>query len=212
MRWRDAPAITAITGVTLAVSLLLLVTGWLPEAAIGGGVIPLRLSGAAMPAEFGTVVPLWLTPLTATLIHGGIAHVALNLVMLVYCGAQVERALGSGATGLLYIAGAYAAAAGQWALAPTSPTPMIGASGAISAIVAAYALLYGESRAKRLGPLPAGLVHVVWLAAAWIGIQAMIGIAGLGGGPTVAIGAHVGGFLLGLALARPLLLWRYRRA
>ena len=55
-------------------------------------------------------------------------------------------------------------------------------------------------------------MHVVWLAAAWIGIQLMIGVAGLGGATRIAIGAHIGGFLAGLALARPLLLWRYRGA
>jgi membrane associated rhomboid family serine protease len=53
---------------------------------------------------------------------------------------------------------------------------------------------------------------VLWLAAAWIGVQLLTGLAGLGGGPLVAIGAHIGGFLAGLALARPLLLWRYRKA
>ncbi|RZM08071.1 MAG: rhomboid family intramembrane serine protease, partial [Sphingomonas sp.] len=49
------------------------------------------------------------------------------------------------------------------------------------------------------------------LAAAWIGIQLLMGIAGLGG-LTIAIGAHIGGFLAGLVLARPLLAWRYRGA
>ena len=64
--------------------------------------------------------------------------------------------------------------------------------------------------------MPAGVVHVVWLAAAWIGIQLLMGLAGFGSsvganGP-IAIGAHIGGFLAGLVLARPLLLWRYRAA
>jgi len=212
MHWRDAPATVVITLATLVVSLLILLSGWLPEAAIGGGVIPARLSGAVLPPDRGAVVPAWLTPLTATLVHGGSAHVALNLVMLAYCGARTERALGPAGVGVLYVVGAYAAAAGQWSVSPTSPMPMIGASGAISAIVAAYSLLYGERRARSVGPVSAGVMHVLWLAAAWIGIQALIGVAGLGGGPTIAIGAHIGGFLAGLALARPLLLWRYRGA
>ena len=89
---------------------------------------------------------------------------------------------------------------------------MIGASGALSAVVGAYALLFGQSRARAIGQFSAGVVHVVWLAAAWIGIQLMIGVAGLGGFGTIAIGAHIGGFLAGLAMARPLLLWRYRHA
>ena len=60
---------------------------------------------------------------------------------------------------------------------------MIGASGAISAVVGAYALLYGERRAQAIGPVPAGVVHVAWLAAAWIGIQLLIGLAGLAAWP-----------------------------
>ena len=86
-----------------------------------------------------------------------------------------------------------------------SPVPMIGASGAISAIVGAYALLFGERRARRIGPVPADVVHIAWLAAAWVGIQLLIGAAGMGD-VTVAIGAHIGGFAAGLVLARPLLL------
>ena len=83
-------------------------------------------------------------------------------------------------------------------------------------MVGTYALLFGQRRAAAIGPIPGGVVHVAWLAAAWIGIQALIGFAGMGlpgaGGAAVAVGAHIGGFLVGLALARPLLLWRYRHA
>src|SRR3546814_2039165 len=49
---------------------------------------------------------------------------------------------------------------------------------------------------------PGTVVRVVWLAAAWIGVQLLIGLAGLGGGPHIAIAAHIAGFLVGLALAR----------
>ena len=197
-------------------SLGVLVAGALPEATIGGGAIAARFSGATLPADIAFVVPAWLTPLSCTLLHGGFAHLALNLVMLAYCGAQTERAIGWVGTAILYVIGAYAAVLGQWLLAPGSPVPMIGASGAISAIVAAYALLFGQREVKPLGPIPGRVVHVAWLAAAWIGIQLLIGVAGMGipgaGGAPVAIGAHIGGFIAGLALARPLLMWRYRHA
>lgn len=193
-----------------------IVAGVLPTASLGGGVIAARFAGAALPAGLAITVPAWLTPLSSTLIHGGFAHLFFNLVMLGFCGMQAERVLGSGPLVLLYVVGAYAAALGQWALGPTSVVPVIGASGAISAIVGAYALLFGQRRAAAIGPVPADVVHIAWLAAAWVGIQALVGFAGAGmpgaGGATVAIGAHVGGFLAGLALARPLLLWRYRRA
>lgn len=188
----------------------------MPAATLGAGAIPARLAGASLPADIGFVVPAWLTPLSCTLLHAGVAHLVLNLVMLAYCGAQVERAVGWNGVAILYVVGAYAAAAGQWLLAPASPVPMIGASGAISAVVAAYALLFGQREVKALGPVPGGVVHILWLAAAWIGIQLLVGLAGAGlpgtGGAPVAIGAHIGGFIAGLALARPLLLWRYRHA
>ena len=143
--------------------------------------------------------------------RAAVAHLVLNLVMLVYCGLFAERALGGVGVLALYLLGAYAAALGHWCFDPVSAVPMIGASGAISAIVGAYALLYGERRATPLGPIPGGVVHVAWLAVSWIGIQLLIGVAGMAGG-AIAIGAHIGGFLAGLALARPLLLWRYRNA
>jgi membrane associated rhomboid family serine protease len=204
-------ATVTITAVTALVSALLILTGMLGQAAIGAGFIPLRVDGAALPSGLAFGMPLWLTPLTATLIHGGWAHLLLNLVMFFFCGQQTERALGAGGIAALYLVGAYAAAAMQWAFAPASAVPMIGASGAISAVVGAYAVLFGRRRAKRLGPIPAHIVHIAWLAAAWIGIQLLIGFAGMGG-VTVAIGAHIGGFVAGLVLARPLLGWRFRRA
>ena len=55
------------------------------------------------------------------------------------------------------------------------------------------------------------LINIAWLAAAWIGIQLLFGYAGATGGMSIAIAAHIGGFLAGLALARPLLMSRYRR-
>jgi len=207
----DARATVTIAVATALVSALLILTGMLSQAAIGAGFIPLRVDGAALPSGLFVAVPLWLTPLTATMIHGGWAHLALNLLMFVFCGRETERALGVVGIAILYLVGAYAAAAMQWAFSPASALPMIGASGAISAVVGAYAVLFGRRRAQRMGPVPAHIVHIAWLAAAWIGIQLLIGFAGMGG-VTVAIGAHIGGFVAGLVLARPLLGWRFRRA
>jgi len=158
------------------------------------------------------MLPFWLTPLSATLVHGGFVHLAFNMVMLVYCGRMLERALGWQGIALLYLVGAYAGAAGHWAFGPMSAAPMIGASGAISAILAAYAMLFAERPVAAIGPIPSRVVRVVWLAAGWIAIQLLIGFASGADGQGIAIGAHIGGFAAGLALARPLLLWRYRNA
>ncbi len=212
MSFLSARATAVLTVATLVTSGLILLTGSLPWWAVNAGFIPLRVDTAVIATAHHFAVPAWATPLTATLVHGGLAHVALNMVMLVFCGQAVERAIGPVGVVVLYLVGAYAAALGHWAFGPQSVAPMIGASGAISAIVGAYALLYGERQAHAIGPVPAGVVHVAWLAAAWIGIQLLTGLAGFGGGAPIAIGAHIGGFIAGLILARPLLLWRYRAA
>ncbi|WP_066718124.1 rhomboid family intramembrane serine protease [Sphingomonas pituitosa] len=203
-------ATTVIVAVTVAVSLI---ANFAPNAVqiqYAAGFIPARLSGGLILS--GLVVPAWLTPLSSALIHGGLAHLGMNMLMLGFTGREAERAIGAKGIVALYLIGAYAACGAQWLAGPMSTAPMIGASGASSAVVGAYSLLYGRQRAKAIGAIPAQVVHVAWLAAAWVGVNLLMGFAFLQGGVTVAIWAHIGGFLLGLALARPMLLWRWRHA
>jgi membrane associated rhomboid family serine protease len=197
--------VAAITVVAYFAGLLLTSGGFMVEQM---GFIPLRFSSDAQ----GFVVPALLTPLSATLSHGDLFHLGFNILMLVYCGRAVEAVLGMGPMAALYVIGAYVAAAGQFIVGPMSPVPMIGASGAISAVLAVYALLFGRNDVKRWGPIPAHWVRAIWLAVAWTAIQWMIGLVSGGSGYEIATAAHVGGFLAGLALARPLLAWRYRGA
>jgi membrane associated rhomboid family serine protease len=198
-------AIVIVTAIAYFAGLALTSGGVMTEQM---GFIPLRFSGNAE----GFVVPAWLTPLTATLSHGDLIHLGFNMLMLVYCGRMVEAVLGLGPLVALYVIGAYLAAAAQYLVNPLSPVPMIGASGAISAVVAVYALLFGRNDVKRLGPIPAHWVRAIWLAVAWTALQWMIGLVSAGDGYQIATAAHVGGFLAGLALARPLVAWRYRGA
>lgn len=203
----------AIAAITFAAFLLLYLTGHVEDGAVIGGFIPARLGDAAL-LDGMAAVPVWLTPLSCTFIHAGWMHVGFNLLMLLFCGRQVEHVLGWAATLILYVVGAYGACLAQWAIDPGSTNPMVGASGAISAIVAPYALLYSQQQVRAIGPLSSNLVRLLWLAAAWIGVQLMIGFAtagGLGDLGQIAIAAHIGGFLVGLALTRPLLRWRFRK-
>lgn len=184
-----------------------------PGVPVWGGFIPARVHafaahGIALNLDW---LPVWITPLSATLIHGGWMHLAFNMLSLIYCGRFVEYVLGGGRLVLLYVLGAYAAAAAQWLAAPGSAVPMVGASGAISAVIGTYAVMFSQREVKAIGPLPARIVRILWMAAAWTVLQLMIGFAGLAGGPlgSVAIWAHVGGFLAGLLLARPLFWWRF---
>jgi membrane associated rhomboid family serine protease len=191
---------------TVIAFLFLWLTGSLELASIQGGFIPARVTGAALP----DALPAWVTPVSATLIHAGFLHLVMNMMMLIICGRFVEGVIGGGESLLLYLVGAYAAAAAQWAIGPGSTLPMVGASGAISATVGAYAVFFSRAQVKAIGPFSPFVVRVVWLAAGWIFLQSLFGLAFAGG--QIAIAAHIGGFLAGLILARPLLIWRYRKA
>lgn len=202
-----------IAAVTLVVFVILYLTGRIQEAAVLGGFIPVRFTHPEL-LEGLAAVPAFLTPLSCTFVHAGWLHIAFNLLMLVFCGRQVEHVLDKSATLLLYVLGAYGACLAQWVVNPGSSDPMVGASGAISAIIATYALLYSQQQVRRVGPFSANFVRLIWLAAAWIALQLMIGVAtagGLGDLGQIAIAAHIGGFLVGLALTRPLLRWRFRK-
>ncbi|MES2338482.1 MAG: rhomboid family intramembrane serine protease [Pseudomonadota bacterium] len=208
---RSASATFAIAIVTTIVSVGVSLLGLERHAALYAGFVPGRAS-LGMAGDVPGLVPLILTPLSSTLIHGGFVHLAFNLVTLIYCGIATERALGARGIVLLYLVGAYAACAAQWAVDPLSAIPMIGASGAASAIVGAYALLYGRSKTRNVGPIPAWLLHVLWLFAAWTVLNLAVGILSVQAGQPIAAAAHIGGFLAGLVLCRPLLLWRWRGA
>ena len=205
MRLPPTPATTFITAATVACYVLVALSGREEAAWLLGGFIPARLAGFMLP----DALPVWLTPLTTTLLHGGILHLAFNLVMLVFCGRMVEAVVGRAGFAILYLLGAYAAAAAQFFADRYDASPMIGASGAISAVFGAYALLYGRPRGFANHPKLGMAVNVLWLAAAWIGVQFLMGIAFAEIGMGIATAAHVGGFLAGLILLRPLMMIRH---
>lgn len=209
-----------LAGLTAASFVLLLLTNQLDRASGVAGFVAGRVTGEAVLPAGIWAVPVWLTPLTATLVHANWLHIGFNMLMLVFCGRFVEQVIGPRLLLLLYVIGAYAAAAVQFAIDPGSPYPMVGASGAISAIVAIYALLYAQKDVRPIGPIPAGVVRVVWLALGWTALNLLVGFASFDGGPggglgtalnRIAIGAHIGGFIAGLLLTRPILHWRFRK-
>ncbi len=201
-------ATVAIAAVT-ALSWLVAAAGLSDRAALALGFIPARFSGVGVP---WAAVPAFLTPLSATVVHGGLMHLLFNLLVFVWCGLQVERVLGRGGLITLYVVGAYAAAVAQYAVAPMATVPMIGASGAVSAVIGAYSLSFGRPKRVTNSPRLNRWINALWLLAAWIVLQLMMGWLAGQQGVMVATPAHVGGFIAGLALQRPLLLWRYRKA
>lgn len=212
-RLNAGPFVKAIAGINLVLALLMLVPAiW----------EPLMVAGALFPARFftdpaawegsGFMLPVWLTPISSAFLHGGLLHVGLNMLMLALVAPNLERVLGTQNIAFLYGVGIFAAAAAQVASDPGSIVPMVGASGAISALIAAHVTLFPRERPKPLGPLPGPWAHALKLMLGWTVLNLMLGFAAPAIGTQIAIWAHIGGFAAGLALTWPLLKWKYRDA
>jgi membrane associated rhomboid family serine protease len=89
---------------------------------------------------------------------------------------------------------------------------MIGASGAISAVIGAFALSFGRAKHITSSARVNRWINIVWLLVAWVVLQVLVGWTAGAQGYLLATPAHIGGFLAGLLVQRPLLLWRYRKA
>lgn len=213
MRIPPGPLTNALVIANVIVALILLVPGLWENAVVAGGLYPVRFtSGNTGFENVSGLLPVWLTPFSSAFIHGGIFHLLLNMLMLLFMGRMTERVLGWQGLGFLYIAGMLAAAVVEIFAHPASTTPVIGASGAISAIIAAYLLLFPNGEVKNWGALPARWARPLQLLIMWGLINVMVGYVSPGMGMTIAIFPHIGGFIAGLILAKPILIWRYRNA
>lgn len=213
--WSKARFTLGIAIVTAACWLILAVLHLDQWARSWGGFRPARLG----IADDGSLAPFWLTPLTAALLHAGMILLGFNLLALLLSGRRVETVLGPASLVILYLLGAYAAAGAQYLVDPHMLAPMIGAGGAISAVLGAYAMLFSRNRLGAVRGRLAVWLNALWLMAAWVILQALIGIAAAdnifvldGEGMASGAAADIGGFILGAILANPLLLFRYRKA
>ncbi len=176
--------------------------GDLAEFIDAWGLVPREfLRGASQTGPTGQIV--WLTPLAAMFIHGGLLHLAGNLLYLWVFGRPIEHLLGHARCLLFYLVCGLAASALQVASDPNSHAPIVGASGAVSGLLGAYAVCYPTGRLQLLWP-PIRVPAAVFLLA-WIVIQIASGLAGSDETSRgVAWWAHVGGFVAGIALIGPM--------
>lgn len=197
-------------------------SGMTASAAVWGGFMSERASllfsqGGAVSGDSWIVL---LQPLSATLIHPSALQLAFNLLVLIVCGRIVETIVGGGGLLLLFIAGAYAAAGLHFAADPDGTAVLVGSGGAIGAILGAYAMLAGRLQAKLRSQAASRAVNVLWIGAMWMVMQLLFALtlgAGVGDGPAASvaalgIAANVGGFVAGLLIGKPLLLWKWRKA
>ena len=212
------PVVTiALIAVNVAAFLWQLGTG-LESSALRGGVIPYEILTFqdVWPPD---VVPPPFTIFTGMFLHGGFVHIASNMLFLWIFGNNVEDALGRVRFLVFYLLSGVAAAVVQVvasALVGDIEVPMVGASGAIAGVLAAYMVLLPRSRVLtlvwvfffvRLVRVPAGFFIGIWFA-----LQVMSVL--FGGAPGVAVFAHIGGFVAGLVLVRVMgrrTGWRVRR-
>lgn len=157
--------------------------------------------------------PAWATVLAAPWLHAGWLHLLGNLWFLWLFGDNVEDQLGHGRFVFFYLTCGLLATLTHALVLPDSALPLVGASGAIAGVLAAYLRFFPRHRVRTLVwvilifrvRVPAALFIVLWLAAQvmgqWYFSQAVaMGASNLGG---VAYGAHIGGFVAGLVLAGP---------
>jgi len=206
---RVAPVVVVSLIAANAVTFLYEISLAAGEGADAGRVAEFINRWGLIPREFlrGAVEPnateqmVWLTPITAMFIHGGLLHLAGNLLYLWIFGNSIEDLLGHGRFLVLYLACGLAAAAVQVASDPASYSATVGASGAISGLLGAYAVSYPTGRLRLLWPRVR--VPAVGFLVLWIAIQIVSGVGAWGEEQApVAWWAHVGGFGAGAALGR----------
>ncbi|HEY3398254.1 MAG TPA: rhomboid family intramembrane serine protease [Armatimonadota bacterium] len=157
-------------------------------------------------------VDLLASALASMFMHGGLLHLLANMWFLWIFGDNVEDRMGPGRYLVFYLICGFAATAAHVAItlaganlggAAAVHIPMVGASGAIAGVLAAYMRLFPQARVLTL--IPFFFIMVVEIPAllfigVWFVLQFVSGLSTLGGGAGVAFWAHVGGFLTGLLL------------
>jgi membrane associated rhomboid family serine protease len=156
--------------------------------------------------------PSILTILTSVFMHAGPIHLIGNMLFLWVFGSVVEDALGPLVYGLFYVGGGLAAALMHWAVTLTMAPreayiPCVGASGAVAAILAIFAVRFYRNKVRiayflwfyliRWGTFEA---PSLWAVGIWFGLELLNGFLTIGGGEGVAHWAHIGGFLFGIAM------------
>ena len=162
----------------------------------------------AIPADFS-----WPRAITGAFLHDGWIHFAGNMLYLWIFGDNVEDAMGRLPFAAFYLSSAVLVAAAHAALHPSSAAPLIGASGAVAAIMGVYFVLYPRSQvltAVFLLRLDVIEVPAFIFLGAWLGLQMLTGLASMGTGAAdggLGIGGYVAGFVVGIAAGLALRGW-----
>jgi membrane associated rhomboid family serine protease len=164
------------------------------------GLVPARLTGQGGGDAIGGP-PALLTIFSSMFLHADPLHIGGNMLYLWIFGNNVEDRLGRPLYLVFYLAGGVLAALAQVAIAPDSAVPVIGASGAIAAVLGAYLVLYPRARVQtlvylgffyQLIQIPAVVILGFWFILQVMSAVISFGDPAASGG--VALFAHIGGF------------------
>jgi membrane associated rhomboid family serine protease len=156
-------------------------------------------------------IAAYLTLVTSMFLHGGILHLAGNMLFLWIFGTNVEDAMSRIRYVAFYLLGGLCAVGLQIAMDPGSTVPTVGASGAIAGVLGGYIVLYPRARVVTvvfivflftLIELPAWALLGFWFLEQALFAAAQVAQPTGGGGGGVAYAAHVGGFVFGLLAIR----------
>jgi len=170
------------------------------------GAVPCRLTGLCVGDDSPAPV---VTVFTSMFLHGGLFHIAGNMLYLWIFGDNVEDTLGHLRFLALYVLSGVGAAAAQTVMSPASQVPMVGASGAISGVLGAYLFLFPHASVLtlitfgffiRFVQIPAIIVLGFWIVVQVLSGLLSYGAAAKGNGGGVAWFAHIGGFVAGVML------------
>lgn len=161
-----------------------------------------------------TAVP-WplLTPLTSLFLHGGVLHAVGNLWFLRVFGDNVEDEQGRGRFLFFYLICGLFAVFTQYLYAPDARLPLVGASGAVSGVLAAYVLYHPTAMIHSFVPVVIIMVPVRLPAFLFIGVWAALQFLGgiyAASHTQIAFAAHIGGFIAGIGIG-PVFRKRSRR-
>lgn len=204
--------VLALLGLCAAVHLArvyLLTTEQDIQLIIAAAFIPIRYSG-----QYLLEIYAFTSPVTYSLLHGGFAHLAVNMVWLAAFGSPLATRIGAARFLLFWVFTALAAVALHYVLHASSPVPLVGASGAISGMMGAAAR-YGFRTGREAGrSVFAGRILSIGetlrsrTALTFLGVWMVVNLAtGLAGGLPGAEGgiaweAHIGGLLAGFLAVR----------
>jgi membrane associated rhomboid family serine protease len=174
------------------------------ERVVEYGAIPVEITEPGTEIGPPDQAPFWLTTITSMFLHGSLLHLGGNMLFLWVFGNNIEDSMGRLTFLAFYLLGGFAALGLHILSDPDSAVPTVGASGAIAAVLGAYARLYPRARVVTLifiviiftvVTLPALLVLGLWFLLQLLPAFAEP-VSGAGGG--VAYFAHIGGFVFGL--------------